>query len=436
MKKKTILPIVGISAALPFLLSPLYRQQQDAVPVYLETASPSVSEETAVDSTVFSPSSLSAEPEEPFDLSGWDTAWKRKRYRDTDGEYVTGLAHIDGADYYFSPAGSMRLGWIDTEDGKRYAGADGKLVTGLCTIDEGQYFFGEDGILQTGWVEIEAGEQRYAGEDGAFLSCCMADGRWLDSSGVPAQTEFALTDEQLSSIDAVLSSCPGNVSLVFEDLLSGQRWSWNEQKSYFIASVYKLPYCLWLLQRADAGEIDLDSTIPFTAANHVGAAGIIQFSEYGTEYTLHELIADALIYSDNTALAMLKSVYPPSDFDAWINAPEMGLTGRMADSTDTMMNAADCATFARMAFAYMESGSEHAGEFRAAYTNPDDYLLHSQWTTGQKYGWWLNALHSCTVVYGDRPYAIAICSGWENRTETDEENFQRIYEAVDALFRK
>lgn len=428
MKKKTILQVIGISTALPFLLSPLYRQQ-DAEPVYLETAS-----ETVVGDNAESIPSQPEETEETPDLSGWDTSWKRKRYRDKSGEYMTGLVHIDGADYYFSPAGSMRLGWIDTEDGKRYADADGKLVTGLYTVDEVQYFFGEDGILRTGWIEMETGEQRYAGKDGALLSCCMVDGYWLDSRGIPVQAEFTLTDEQLSGIDAVLASCPDNVSLVFEDLLSGQLWSWNDQKSYFIASVYKLPYCLWLFQQADEGKIDLDSTITYTAANHIGAAGIIQYSEYGTEYTLHELIADALIYSDNTALAMLKSVYPPSDFDAWINAPEMGLTGRMSDSTDTMMNAADCATFARMAFEYMESGSKHAGEFQAAYTNPDDYLLHSQWTTGQKYGWWLNALHSCTVVYGDRPYAIAICSDWENRTETDEENFQRIYEAVDALF--
>ncbi len=435
MKRKTILPVLGISAALPFLLSPLYRPS-DAAPVYAESVP---AEETASESTAevqdVQPGS-SSETEQPVDLSGWDTGWKRKRYLDQDGEYVTGLAHIDGADYYFSPAGSMRLGWIDTEDGKRYAGADGKLVTGLCLIEGAEYFFGADGLLQTGWIETEAGEQRFAGTDGALLKSCMADGRWLDGSGAPVETEFTLTEGQLAGISDLLSSCPGNVSLVFEDLLSGRRWSWNEQKTYFIASVYKLPYCLWLFQRADAGEIDLDSTIPFTAANHVGEAGIIQFTPYGTEYTLHELIADALIYSDNTALAMLKSVYPPSEFDAWINAPEMGLTRKMSDSTDTMMNAADCASFARMAFEYMESGSAHAGEFREAYTHPDDYLLHSQWVTGQKYGWWINALHSCTVVYGDRPYTIAICSDWEDRTEEDEENFQRIYEAVDALFRE
>lgn len=401
-------------------------QSCGAAPAYNETSLPQEMAETVSDSP-------SDEPEEPPVQTGWDTSGPRKRYRGEDGEYVTGLAHIDGNDYYFSVAGSMRLGWIDTGDGKRYADADGKLVSGLQEINGYTYFFSDDGILQTGWVETEMGE-RYAGEDGAFLTCSMVDGRWLDSSGAPAETEFSLTEEELSGITELLHSCPANVSLVFEDLLSGQRWSWNEQKSYFIASVYKLPYSLWLLQRADAGEIDLDSTITYTAANHIGQAGVIQFSPYGTEYTLHELIADALIYSDNNALAMLKSVYPPAEFDQWINAPEMGLTGKMADSTDTMMNAADCCTFAQMAFEYMESGAAHAPEFKAAYTSPDDYLIDSEWVTGQKYGWWLDALHSCAVVYADRPFAIAICSDWENRTEADEENFQRIYEAVAALF--
>jgi hypothetical protein len=419
MRKEKFLPVLGLAVSLPLLLSPFY-QIGRAAQTYTETAEAVETEESSAVSE-----------DAPSVVSGWDDSGPRRRYIGADGAYLTGLQTIDGVEYYFSSAGSLRSGWIDTEEGKRYAGADGALVTGEVYIKGQGYYFGDDGLLQTGWLETETGTHFATGDGYAALT--LIDGVWLDSSGTPVSEDFTLTDEQLASIDALLADCPANVSLVFEDLLSGRRYSWNEQKSYFIASVYKLPYCLWLFQQADEGLIDLDSTITYTAANHKGEAGVIQYSAYGTEYTLHELIADALIYSDNTALAMLKSVYPYTDFDEWINTETFALTRPMTDSTDTMTDAADCAVFARMAYDYMMSDAPHAAEFAAAYTSPDDYLIRSDWTTGQKYGWWTRSLHTCTVVFADRPFSITICTDWEDRTEEDEQNIQRIYEAVEKM---
>ena len=131
---------------------------------------------------------------------------------------------------------------------------------------------------------------------------------------------------------------------------------------------------------------------------------------------------------------MLKSEYPPADFDEWINSERFGLTREMSDSTDTMTNAADCCTFAEMAFAYMESGAEHAEEFAASYCAADDRLIDSPLVTGQKYGWWDESLHTVSVIYADRPFAIAICTSWGGRTEQNEADIQAVFEAVCALF--
>lgn len=371
-------------------------------------------------------------------LPGWEGSGALRKWRTESGGYAVGLTEIDGEWYWFDWDGTLATGWIETEtDGHtvwRYAGSDGVLVDGLTEID-GEWYWFEDRKMVTGWIETEKGRM-YAGEDGTLVRNGTADGIWLDEDGYAIQQAFSPDPELMDEVDAVIEGCPAGISVVFCDLLSGERWSWNETQAYYIASVFKLPYSLWLFERADAGEIDLNMTIPFTAENHRGDAGIIQFSEYGTLYSLHELIADALIYSDNTALEMLKSEFPSTDFDQWINADRFGLTADMTDSTDTVTNAADCCTFAEMAFWYMESGAEHADEFAASYCAADDRLIDSEYVTGQKYGWWDQYLHTAAVVYAERPFAIAICTDWGTRTPEDEANIQAVFDAVCALFTK
>ncbi len=141
-----------------------------------------------------------------------------------------------------------------------------------------------------------------------------------------------------------------------------------------------------------------------------------------------------IVYSDNTALSMLKSRFPVSEFKEWINSDEIGLERDLNDSTDSVTTAADCCTFARLAFQYMESGGENADFFREIYTSTDDQLFRSELEVGQKYGWWDNELHSAAVVYAGRPYALAVLTGWGERTEEDERELQEIFDLVESFF--
>ena len=81
---------------------------------------------------------------------------------------------------------------------------------------------------------------------------------------------------------------------------------------------------------------------------------------------------------------MLKSRFPVSEFKEWINSDEIGLERDLNDSTDSVTTAADCCTFARLAFQYMESGGENADFFREIYTSTDDQLFQSDLEVGQK----------------------------------------------------
>ena len=122
-----------------------------------------------------------------------------------------------------------------------------------------------------------------------------------------------------------------------------------------------------------------------------------------------------------------------SEFKEWINSDEIGLERDLNDSTDSVTTAADCCTFARLAFQYMESEGENADFFREIYTSTDDRLFQSDLEVGQKYGWWDNELHSAAVVYAGRPYALAVLTGWGERTEEDERELQEIFDLVESF---
>ena len=72
--------------------------------------------------------------------------------------------------------------------------------------------------------------------------------------------------------------------------------------------------------------------------------------------------------------------------------------------------------------------------FREIYTSTDDQLFRSELEVGQKYGWWDNELHSAAVVYAGRPYALAVLTGWGERTEEDERELQEIFDLVESFF--
>ena len=378
------------------------------------------------------PSAAGEEAEELLPV-GWEETADGTRLRDGNGGYARGFTWYEGKGYWFDGEGYLQTGWIDAEEGWLYAGEDGVLQTGRIEVDGKSYYIGDDYLMDTGWVALPEG-YAWAGEDGALVRNRYVDGRWIGADGLAVPDEFSLTDEQYGQMQALLTEMPG-ASVVVEDLVSGRRWEWNTAGAYYyIASVYKLPYAVWLLQRADRGEIDLDEEITYTADLHVGAAGIIQDGEYGERYTVRQLIEYMIVYSDNTALSMLKSRFPVSEFKEWINSDEIGLERDLNDSTDSVTTAADCCTFARLAFQYMESGGENADFFREIYTSTDDRLFRSELEVGQKYGWWDNELHSAAVVYAGRPYALAVLTGWGERTEEDERELQEIFDLVESFF--
>lgn len=67
-----------------------------------------------------------------------------------------GWATIEGARYFFNPAGEMQTGWISNGTTTFYFNPDGKMQVGFSDIQGKRYYFDDNGLMQRGLVTIGA----------------------------------------------------------------------------------------------------------------------------------------------------------------------------------------------------------------------------------------------------------------------------------------
>ena len=103
------------------------------------------------------------------------------------------------------------------------------------------------------------------------------------------------------------------ISLVFTNYQTGESYTVNENNFQTAASIIKLPLSVIYVDAINEGAIDWDTEVPYTYADYEEGDGTITAAvANGTgqaAYTIEDLIANALMYSDNTATNMLIRYY-------------------------------------------------------------------------------------------------------------------------------
>ena len=81
----------------------------------------------------------------------------------------------------------------------------------------------------------------------------------------------------------------------------------------------KAGFALFVLKKCEELGIDIyTETITHTKSNTHGGSGVIQYSKYGTKYTIYELLDKMLGISDNAAYYMLASKFSLKDYQDFI----------------------------------------------------------------------------------------------------------------------
>lgn len=113
-------------------------------------------------------------------------------------------------------------------------------------------------------------------------------------------------------IDSTLSEYHINssdISLAYYNFNSDEHYYINENNMLTAASVTKVPISALYYDLIEKGEYELDSMLPYTDAMYEVGNGHVTNGSTQKSYSVDELITEAIVNSDNTALNVLKAAY-------------------------------------------------------------------------------------------------------------------------------
>ena len=102
-----------------------------------------------------------------------------------------------------------------------------------------------------------------------------------------------------------LNGISGKISVVAENLMTGEFFAWNENMTFNPASTIKLPILCAAYYWAEKGQLNLDERIVLKDSDKVGGFGVVSEFAEGLQPTLRDLMKLMIVISDNTATNMV-----------------------------------------------------------------------------------------------------------------------------------
>ena len=104
------------------------------------------------------------------------------------------------------------------------------------------------------------------------------------------------------------------LALYYQNLVTGQTYSYQPTKVFSAASTIKLPLVLYVYELASQNKINLNEKLTYKSHHYYGGSGVIQKDKVGTKYTIKDLVKKSVVYSDNIAFIMLREKVGKANF--------------------------------------------------------------------------------------------------------------------------
>jgi beta-lactamase class A len=120
-------------------------------------------------------------------------------------------------------------------------------------------------------------------------------------------------------LDAELARFPGKAGIWVKQLTTGEEASVRGDEAFNSASVIKIPILVLAFQMADKGSLSLAERNTINAQDFRGGSGVFHFNDPGLQPTLHDVLLQMIITSDNTATDLaLGKVGGVEKVNAWL----------------------------------------------------------------------------------------------------------------------
>jgi beta-lactamase class A len=147
------------------------------------------------------------------------------------------------------------------------------------------------------------------------LSCaCTIAAAQPFTSPTPAPWSLRLA----ADLPAVDARHDAEVGVYVRDLNSDAFVSYKADKSWYIASMVKVPVAIAVLRGIDAGAFTLDTTLRLRASDYVDGGGSTISHPLATALPIRYLMEQMIIHSDNTASDMLIDLVGAAEVNATV----------------------------------------------------------------------------------------------------------------------
>jgi len=221
------------------------------------------------------------------------------------------------------------------------------------------------------------------------------------------------------ALDEVLARHGNRVSVYFENLETGFVYRHNADRTFTAASVVKAPFSLYIYQKAEREETDLDST----------RGGRTQ----------RELLRRNLMYSCNDGTRILRNIHGIAGYRQFVE--DLGGNPRWVANQvlGSRMTVDEAGLFARAIFEYLESDGRYSEEFKAhLLDNQFPFITGLDYPVASKTGWVPPvAWHDMAIVYAPSPFILVIFSargGWSNADYRDYAEIAQAFQRFNNMW--
>ncbi len=245
-----------------------------------------------------------------------------------------------------------------------------------------------------------------------------------------------------------ISTQKGNVAVVVKNLKTDEEIKINENLVFPSASTIKLAIMTELLNKVNAGKLNLEDKIELTEDMKTGGDGILKELDYGHEFSLKEIMILMIIVSDNMATNILINLLGMDNINEAIVS--LGLSNtklqrKMMDSQaaregrENLITAMDSAHFLELIYYGDAINREYSNLMldvlkRQQVRGRLDLYLPEEVVIAHKTGDLDNLEHDAGIVYApDNEYVICVLT---NETETNKDGREIIGRISKMVYEK
>ncbi len=133
-------------------------------------------------------------------------------------------------------------------------------------------------------------------------------------------------NQNLSQIKSLVSAINGQVGVAALNLENDKSIYLNENATFFMASVFKIPLLITLYKQVDLGHIDMKQRVTLSQDLKTGGSGVLRELMPGIQPTFFDLAMLMIIISDNTATDILYNMIGKDKINAFMNENNLSKT--------------------------------------------------------------------------------------------------------------